>query len=222
MGANGSSETVTIDHSGGEFSPGATDEPGLSEIEIAVNLGDAMDRVIIVGTAGDDDVAVGTSGVASNADGDVDVTFAPLPATLEVWGGAGRNTITGQGAQGAGGRFLGRLLLHAGDEGDTLIAGDSGDELYGGGGADVLEGRLGSDLLAGRSGNDSLSGGDGNDTLLGGAGSDAFIAGAGDDVLEAVDGEAESNLNGGPGVDTARYDSVIDPAPVAVENRLPE
>lgn len=78
MGANGSSETVTIDHSGGEFSPGATDEPGLSEIEIAVNLGDAMDRVIIVGTAGDDDVAVGTSGVASNADGDVDVTFAPL------------------------------------------------------------------------------------------------------------------------------------------------
>lgn len=77
-------------------------------------------------------------------------------------------------------------------------------------------------MLAGRSGNDSLSGGDGNDTLLGGAGSDAFIAGAGDDVLEAVDGEAESNLNGGPGVDTARYDSVIDPAPVAVENRLPE
>jgi Ca2+-binding RTX toxin-like protein len=221
-GAGGSSETVTIDQSGGAFAPGATVEASASEIEIAVNLGDAMDRVTIIGTPGNDSVAAGTNGVALNADGDVDVTFSPLPATLEIWGGAGKNTITGQGTQGAGGRFLGKLLLHAGDEGDALTGGDGGDELHGGDGADVLEGRLGSDLLVGRSGDDSLSGGDGDDTLLGGSGSDAFIAGAGDDSLEAVDGEAESNLNGGPGIDTATYDAGVDPAPVAVENRLPE
>jgi Ca2+-binding RTX toxin-like protein len=221
-GAAGSSETVTIDQSGGAFAPGATAETGSPEIELSVNLGDVMDRVVIVGTPGNDAVALGTSGAAVNVDGDVDITFSPLPATLEVWAGAGSNTITGQGTQGAGGRFLGRLLLHAGDEGDTLTGGDGGDELYGGGGPDVLEGRLGPDLLAGQSGNDSLSGGDGDDTLLGGTGSDGLIGGDGHDFLDAVDGEADSNLNGGPGIDTARYDSALDPAPVAVENRLPE
>ena len=221
-GAGGSSETVTIDQTGGAFAPGATGETGAPEIEITLNLGDATDAVTILGTPGNDAIAAGTNGVALNADGDVDVTFSPLPAVLEILGGEGKNSITGQGTQGAGGRFVGRLLLHAGDEGDTLIGGDGGDELYGGDGADVLEGRLGSDLLVGGAGIDSLSGGDGNDTLEGGAGSDGFIAGAGDDFLDAVDGEAESNLNGGPGVDTARYDAGIDPAPVAVENHLPE
>ncbi len=222
IGAGGSGETLTIDQSGGAFAPGATGETGAPEIEIAVNLGDATDAVVVLGTPGDDSIAVGTSGVALNADGDVDVTFSPLPAVLAIRGREGRNAITGQGTQGAGARFTGRLLLYAGDEGDTLTGGDGADELYGGAGADALEGRLGSDLLAGGAANDSLSGGDGNDNLHGGAGSDAFIAGGGDDFLDAVDGEAESNLNGGPGVDTARYDAAIDPAPVAVENHLPE
>ena len=49
--------------------------------------------------------------------------------------------ITGGGSQGAGARFLGRLLLFGGDLGDTLIGGDGAD-LYGGVGVDVLEGRL--------------------------------------------------------------------------------
>lgn len=221
-GAGGSSETVTIDQSAGAFAPGAAAETGTAEIEIAVNLGDASDAVSVVGTPGDDAIAAGTNGVALNADGDVDVTFTPRPAVLEIRGDGGRNTITGQGTQGAGARFLGKLLLYAGNEGDALTGGDGGDELYGGDGADVIEGRLGSDLLAGGGGNDSLSGGDGDDNLLGGAGSDAFIAGAGTDLLDAVDDEAESNLNGGPGVDTARYDAGIDPTPVAVENHLPE
>ncbi len=222
IGAGGSSETVTIDQSGGAFAPGATGEAGAPEIEIAVNLGDPTDTAVVLGAPGDDAIAAGTNGVALNADGDVDVTFSPLPAILELRGREGKNAITGQGTQGAGGRFTGRLLLYAGDEGDTLIGGDGADELHGAAGADILEGRLGADLLAGGGGNDSLSGGDGNDDLHGGSGSDAFIAGAGDDLLDAVDAEAESNLNGGPGTDTARYDAGIDPPPVAVENHLPE
>ncbi|MGH3037172.1 MAG: calcium-binding protein [Gaiellaceae bacterium] len=221
-GAGGSNETLTIDQSGGAFAPGATGETGTAEIEIAVNLGDATDAVVVLGTPGNDAIAAGTSGVALNADGDVDVTFSPLPAVLTIRGREGTNAITGQGTQGAGGRFTGRLLLYAGDEGDTLTGGDGADELFGGAGPDSLEGRFGSDLLAGGAAGDSLSGGDGNDNLHGGTGSDAFIAGGGDDFLDAVDGEAESNLNGGPGVDTARYDAAIDPAPVAVENHLPE
>ncbi len=221
-GVGGSSETVTIDQTGGAFAPGATAETGTAEIEIAVNLGDATDSVTVVGTAGNDALFVGLSGVALNADGDVDVTFAPRPASLEVRGGGGQNSITGQGSQGAGGRFPGTLVLYAGDLGDTLTGGDGADELNGGAGADVLEGRLGADFLAGGDGNDTLAGSDGNDELTGGAGADSFAGSAGDDVFFAVDDVADTQLSGGSGTDTAHFDAGLDPTPLAVENHLPE
>lgn len=222
VGGSGSSEHVTIDQTGGSFAPGATAETGASEIEIAINLGDATDQVVVLGTAGDDAISVGQNGVALNADGDLDVTFSPLPAVLEIRGGGGRNTITGQGAQGTGARFLGKLLLFGGDLGDTLTGGDGADELNGGAGADVLEGRLGADVLRGADGADTLAGNDGNDELTGGAGVDSFAGSAGDDVFFAVDGTADSLLNGGSGVDTAHYDAAVDPTPLAVENRVPQ
>ena len=221
-GGAGSQEQVTIDQSAGAFAPGATAETGTSEIEIALNLGDATDQVVVLGTAGNDAIFVGLNGVALNADGDVDVTFAPLPATLEIRGGGGQNAITGQGSQGAGSRFTGKLVLRAGDLGDTLSGGDGADELYGGAGADLLEGRLGSDVIAGGGGNDTLAGNDGNDTLTGDAGADSFLGSAGDDTFFAVDGVADTQLSGGAGVDTAHYDGAFDPTPLAVENRLPQ
>lgn len=221
-GGAGSQERVTIDQSGGAFAPGATAETGTSEIEIALNLGDETDQVVVLGTPGADAVFVGQNGVALNADGDVDMTFSPLPATLEVRGGGGQNTITGQGSQGAGSRFVGKLVLYAGDLGDTLSGGDGADELYGGAGADRLEGRLGSDVITGGGGNDTLAGNDGNDTLTGDAGSDSFLGSAGDDTFFAVDGAADAQLSGGSGVDTAHYDGALDPTPLAVENRLPQ
>jgi Ca2+-binding RTX toxin-like protein len=221
-GGAGSQEQVTIDQSAGAFAPGATAETGTSEIEIALNLGDATDQVVVIGTAGNDAIFVGLNGVALNADGDVDVTFAPLPATLEIRGGGGQNAITGQGSQGAGSRFTGKLVLRAGDLGDTLNGGDGADELYGGAGADLLEGRLGSDVIAGGGGNDTLAGNDGNDTLTGDAGADSFLGSAGDDTFFAVDGVADTQLSGGAGVDTAHFDGAFDPTPLAVENRLPQ
>ena len=222
VGGSGTAERVTIDQSGGAFAPGATAETGASEIEIAINLGDAMDEVVVLGRVDDDAIFVGQNGVALNADGDVDVTFVPLPAALEVRGGGGGNTITGQGSQGAGARFLGRLLLFGGDLGDTLTGGDGADELYGGVGVDVLEGRLGSDVLLGGDGNDTLAGNDGNDELTGGGGADWFAGSAGDDLFFAVDGAADTQISGGAGVDTAHYDAGVDPTPVAVETRLPQ
>jgi len=221
-GAGGSSEAVTIDQSGGAFAPGATAESGISEIEIALNLGEGTDQVLVLGTPGNDAIFAGLNGVALNADGDVDVTFSPLPATLEIRGGDGQNTIGGQGGQGAGGRFGGKLVLRAGDLGDMLTGGDGGDELHGGAGADVLEGRLGADVLLGGSGDDVLAGNDGADELTGGDGADSFSGSAGDDVFFAADGVADAQLNGGPGVDTAHYDGALDPVPLAVENHLPE
>ena len=222
VGGSGSVESVTLDQTGGAFAPGATGESNTPEIEIALNLGDAADEVVILGTSGDDAISAGQNGVSLNADGDVDVTFSQQPATLEIRGGGGTNAITGQGGQGAGGRFAGQLLLYAGDGGDTLNGGDGDDELYGGAGADVLQGRSGSDQLFGGGGNDTLAGNDGDDEFTGGAGADSFAGSSGDDVFHAVDGEADALLNGGPGTDTAFYDGALDPTPVAVENRIPQ
>ena len=219
---SGSAETLTVDQSAGTFAPGATTEAGLAEIEIVTSLGDASDRVIVIGTAGGDSVALGVNGIALNSDGDADVSFSPVPAEVVVAGLNGADTLSGRGGHGTGGVFGGRLELVGGDGADTLRGGLSSDELAGGTGNDLLEGREGADVLLGGDGDDTLAGNDGNDELTGGAGADSLAGSSGEDAFFAVDGEADSNLNGGPGIDTARYDAGIDPAPLAVENRLPE
>ena len=221
-GPAGSSETLTLDQSAGAFAPGATGESGLAEIEIALNLGDASDEVVVIGTAGDDSIAVGQNGVGLNADGDVDVTFGQLPARMEIHGLGGADTLAGRGGQGTGGVFGGQLELVGGDDADTLRGGLGADDVQGGAGNDLLEGREGNDVLSGDAGDDTLAGNDGNDELTGGAGADSFIGSGGDDVFFATDGEADTQLSGGPGIDTAHYDGALDPTPVAVENRIPE
>ena len=151
-GAAGTTENLTIDQSGGAFAPGATAETGtgaLSEIEFAVNLGDATDGVAIVGTTGNDTIAAGTTGVALNADADFDLGFAVQPAVLELKGGDGQNTLTGRGGFGAGTVYAGRLVLRAGDLGDIVRGGLGNDDVHGGAGADTLEGREGDDLMLG-------------------------------------------------------------------------
>ncbi|HEU4450253.1 MAG TPA: calcium-binding protein [Gaiellaceae bacterium] len=219
---SGSSETLTIDQSGGAFAPGATAESGLAEIEIATSLGDTSDRILVVGSAADDHVAVGQTGIALNADGDADVTFSPTPAEVQAAGLGGSDTLAGRGGQGTGGVFAGLLVLDGGDGADTLRGGSGADELHGGSGNDLLEGREGADTLAGDAGADTLAGNDGDDVLTGGAGADSFSGSSGNDLFFAVDGEADTQLNGGPGIDTAHYDAALDATPVAVENRFPE
>jgi Ca2+-binding RTX toxin-like protein len=222
IGAPGSGESLIIDQSTGTFAPGVEVESGASEIEIAVNLGDASDQVVVIGTAGTDTIAVGQNGIGLNADGDVDVTFSQLPSLIGIRGLGGLDTLSGRGGQGTGAVFGGQLALDGGDGADTLRGGLGADELHGGAGNDLLEGREGVDVLVGGDGNDSLAGNDGNDELTGGAGADSFSGSAGNDVFFATDGEADTQLNGGPGTDTAHYDVAFDPSPVAVENRIPE
>ena len=221
-GASGSIERLTVDLSGGMFAPGATAEAsGVSEIEVSITLGDTSDIVVVSGTDGPDTISLGTTGIAYTTDGDADVTLSPLPALVEVFGLGGPNTLSGRGGSGTGASYPGRLVLHAGDSGDTLTGGSGADELYGGASGDVIEGQGGNDILVGGPGNDALAGHDGDDQLLGGAGSDSLIGGDGTDTLRGDDDEPDSNLNGGPGVDTAYYDAGIDPLPVATENRIP-
>ena len=220
-GAAASVEALTIDLSGGPFAPGATAESGTSEIEISLLLGDAADLLTVRGTAGPDTISIGTNGISYTPDADVDVTAATLPATIEVLGLGGVNKLTGRGGAGAGSDFPNKLILRAGNDGDILEGGTAGDALYGGSGNDVLSGRDGNDTADGGAGNDSVAGNEGDDEIAGDAGTDSLIAGGGDDLIHGDDDEPDTNLNGGPGIDTAYFDLGIDPMPVAVEIEIP-
>ena len=220
-GTTGSTERLTIDESEAFFGPGASAESNTPEIEVVVNLGDAADRLAVVGTSGDDRLAVGANGLAIDADNDVDVTFAPSPApvAIELVGGAGKNTLTARGGTGTGTPFTGSVVLRAGDLGDVLAGSNLGDLIVGGAGNDEVDGYPGNDSIDGGGGNDTLRGQDGNDDTLGGPGADAITSGVGNDTIRAVDGLADTLLNGGAGSDTAYYDPV-DPTPSAVENKI--
>jgi Ca2+-binding RTX toxin-like protein len=215
-------ETLIVDLSGGAFEPGFTAEPsGSSEIEIVTSLGDTTDVIVVRGTPGNDTIRMGSTGMGLNSDSDGDVTFAPLPAQVEILGLGGTNTLSGAGGFGTGSVFPGKVILRAGDLGDLLQGGSGSDELYGGAGNDTLEGNNGSDLATGGGGNDVLRGGNDNDELIGGPGADQFLGSSGDDTMRADDDEADTNINGGPGTDTAYYDLGLDPVPTATENKIP-
>ena len=224
IGSAGTVESLTIDQSGGALAPGATAETGtgaISEIELALQLGDAADAVAVLGTSANDTLAIGIKGVALNGDADVDVTFDALPAAIAMRGLGGVNSIGARGGFGTGTIYAVALTAYAGDLGDSIIGGLGNDTLVGGAGADVIEGREGNDTLSGNGGNDTLSGHGGNDTITGGAGADSMSGSDGDDVFHANDGEADTSINGGPGIDTATYDGALDTSIVAVENRFP-
>ncbi|HXV33363.1 MAG TPA: calcium-binding protein, partial [Gaiellaceae bacterium] len=218
VGQPGSVEHLTVDQTGGPLAPGATAETsGLSEVEVAANLGDATDEVTVVGTSGDDTLSAGTNGVSVNTDSDVDVTFGVSPSHLELVGGGGVNVLTGRGGSGSGTVFAGRVTLRAGDLGDRLDGGNLNDLLVGGAGPDILDAGTGDDELRGGPGADVLRGSDGNDLLVGDAGADELNGSFGNDTIEAGDGAADLLIHGGPGTDSAEVDGV-DPGTIAVES----
>jgi Ca2+-binding RTX toxin-like protein len=219
-GAAGSVETLTIDESEGFLGPGFSAEGNISEIEVAAALGDAGDELVLIGTAGNDAIAMGQNGLSLNSDGDVDVTFAPLPGHVEIRGLGGVNQLTGRGGWGAGLAYAGAVTLVAGDLGDELNGGNGNDTLTGGAGNDTLNGNSGADRLEGAGGNDKLSGGEAADHMDGGTGSDTFTGGFGNDFLQAFDGQADASINGGPDTDLAFYDPGVDPNPVATESSV--
>ncbi|HWM13440.1 MAG TPA: hypothetical protein VNO56_03090 [Gaiellaceae bacterium] len=221
-GHPGSDETLVLDQRTGFFGPGAEADQGTREIEIATQLGDTSDRVIVYGTEGDDFMAAGQSGFATSSDGDLDITFAPNTFNLEVHLLVGNDHFDARGTGGAGFVFLGPVLVTGGEGDETLIrGGDGSDELYGGPGNDVVHGLLGNDLLDGGAGDDDLRGGDGHDVLIGGPGADIFVGADGGDLFHAIDLSADTSMNGGPGADTAYYDPDVDPDPLFVETEVP-
>jgi Ca2+-binding RTX toxin-like protein len=222
FGSAGAKERLVVNLTGGPFAPGATAEAaGSSEIEIVTSLGGPNDEIAVVGSVADETLAAGASGMAFNADGDADLTYPAAPALVELQGGGGRNVLTAQGGFGAGAAFAGKTTITAGALGDELHGGNGEDLLVGGAGADLISGWGGVDQLWGLGGNDTLAGGDGNDTLVGGAGVDSLSGGNDNDLLDAVDAAADALIDGGAGADSAYYDRLADPAPVAVEALFP-
>ena len=220
-GTAGTAERLTLDESEAFFGPGATAESNTPEIEVVANLGDAADRIAVVGTAGADTLSAGVNGIATTVDNDVDITFAPspVPSMIELAGGGGKNALTARGGAGTGTAFLGAVTLRAGDLGDQLTGSNLADVVVGGSGADDVNGYPGNDAIDGGAGGDKLNGAEGNDDITGGVGADNISSGAGDDTIRAVDGITDTSLNGGAGIDTAYYD-LLDPVPSAVENKF--
>lgn len=107
-----------------------------------------------------------------------------------IYGRAGNDTIDG----GAGDDYL------RGDEGADRIAGGPGfDDINGNMGDDNAWGGLGPDWVAGGKDNDQLWGEDGDDVVYGNFGADTCDGGVGDDVVRG--GQDNDNLIGGDGRD---------------------
>jgi Ca2+-binding RTX toxin-like protein len=129
----------------------------------------------------------------------------------------------------------GNDFVYGGDAGDTLVDGGPGDDprVSGGAGDDVaVTGGEGADVLTGGDGNDSLDGGPGNDEvgMLGTSlatavpferGNDTFAGGEGDDVLRPGTAALPDSdtVVGGPGTDTATYESRTAPVNLTLDGK---
>ena len=88
-------ESVQIDETVGTFSPGTTAEGvGTSEIEIAVDLLGGSDTVYVIGTFGNDDTDLTSTGVDLYDDGDTDIALSNVE-TLDVRGSDGDDILGG-------------------------------------------------------------------------------------------------------------------------------
>jgi Ca2+-binding RTX toxin-like protein len=142
---------------------------GAQEIEIFVNLMNGADsRLRIIAGDGGASIRRGADGINPNATSgelapDADI-FPSQVQGIELLGGAGNDTIGGQGGAGTGAALTERVSL----EGQ-----DGADNLTGGAGNDGLDGGAGNDNLAGVGGNDGFLPGAGNDSVAGGSGTDS-------------------------------------------------
>ncbi len=141
-----------------------------------------------------------------------------------VAAGGGNDTVDGSGAPTS-------INIYGGAGDDTLTLGSAGGYLFGQGNADTLNGSTGADILIGGAGADILNGGGGDDVLYvdaadgnnfdGGSGFDyavvdtadavnvslagrnieVFVGNNGDDIIDATGNVAAIHLYGGAGAD---------------------
>jgi Ca2+-binding RTX toxin-like protein len=215
------SESLTLDLSGGQFSPGFTPEgSGISEIEFQLDLGAGNDALVIQGGAGVESIRLGSGGINVNGDDDADLALAGLERAT-VKGGGGNDKLFGKGGLGTGSAFALPLTLNGEAGNDRLTDGLAADLVDGGPGNDTLTTLKNADAAddyAGGQGTDTLSygpraqavtvstDGQANDGALGEADNarpdiEKLTGGKGDDTLSAKT-QAKETLKGGNGNDT--------------------
>lgn len=194
--AGGDDVEIRVDPSTGEtlITINGVDHRYPPGVTITINTGGGNDRITI-------DETVPNRIRLVVGDGDDTVTADESGNHLEVFAGAGNDTVqTGSGRDYVSGG-TGHDYVDSG-AGDDLIAGGGGnDVLYGMDGDDVVVGGSGQDYLEGARGNDVLLGLDGDDIVSGGRGDDTLVGGGGDDTLYA--GLGRDSLDGGTGTDSA-------------------
>lgn len=136
--------------------------------------------------------------------GDDILDASKSPGLVAVFGGLGKDTITGSNFGDFLDAGLAKVALDLGSIGEfswgavidyvseldpedassnTVSAGSGDDFVFGGDGSDSLKGEGGNDLIIGYDGKDELDGGDGHDLLVGGGSMDAILGGKGNDWL---------------------------------------
>jgi Ca2+-binding RTX toxin-like protein len=155
----------------------------------------------------------------------------------ELIGGAGDDVyIIGDSAssnfvtEASGGGVIDEVRTTLGDTGTAYQLANHVEMLrYDGSGNFSGDGNASDNFIYGGDGDDTLRGGDGNDRLFGGSGSDTLLGEAGDDVFiigtdsrssgrdgtQTVTGSqsdyvADSNVSGGAGIDTLRFQGSSD------------
>lgn len=159
-----------LDFSGGPLGPGATGEPGGSEIEIDANLGEDAE-FDFDNTDGPDRITFGSSGGQTlinfnpaEKSPDADLTIHS-DSDLFIDGSPGNDRLVADGGAGTG-RALQTSI--------GLIGGAGNDTLTGGAGGDYFQGDRGDDTIRGLGGSDRID-------VYGGEGADHLFCGSGDD-----------------------------------------
>jgi Ca2+-binding RTX toxin-like protein len=196
------SDSLTLDLSGGQFSPGFTPEgSGISEIEFQLDLRAGNDALVIQGGAGVESIRLGSAGLNLNGDNDTDVTLLGLERAT-VNGGADNDKLSGNGGLATGTPFPLPLTLNGGAGNDKLTDGLAADLVDGGTGNDTLTALENADVA------DDYTGGPGTDTLSYGPRSQAVTVSTDDQANDGALGEADNarsdleKLTGGRGNDT--------------------
>ena len=132
----GADDVLRISLQGGAFEPGAT-----KPIDFVVDLGGQtnVDSLAIIGSAGNDTISWGGTGINLGNDADVDVVFSGVDQ-LTAEGLDGDDVLSGQGGHGTGTPIQRTLLMNAGAGDDVLRGGDGRDLLIGMAGNDTLDG----------------------------------------------------------------------------------
>ena len=124
------------------------------------------------------------------------LTLGAGGGTIDGFGNAVDNLITGNHAHN---------ILWGMDGDDILLGLGGSDTLFGGDGADQLDGGSQNDILSGGVGDDQLTGGAGDDELAGSVGADVLNGGLGDDIYY-VDADDTVVELAGQGIDTVVTD----------------